>query len=98
MYLFTLEWNMVVLFLVLLVSYILRNWNPFKDFRTSPMQGLQVEANEPSLYLRFDKLCIKYTLKLRSNPDNPAYNVVFNPRLYDLHDKKPSEINLLGIV
>ena len=40
--------------------------------RTSPMQSLNVEANEPPLYLRFDKLCIQYALKLRSNPDNPA--------------------------
>ena len=44
-------------------------------FRTSPMQrSLYVEANEPPLYLRFDKLCIQYALKLRSNPDNPAYD------------------------
>ena len=48
-------------------------------FRTSPVQSLYIEANEPPLYLRFDKLCIQYALKLRSNPDNPAYDVVFNP-------------------
>ena len=48
-------------------------------FRTSPMQSLYVEANEAPFYLRFDKLCIQYALKLRSNPDNPAYDVVFNP-------------------
>ena len=64
-------------------------------FRTSPMQSLYVEANEPPLYLRFDKLCIQYA-KLRSIPDNPAYDVVFNPQLYDLHDKKPSAIRLFG--
>ena len=33
-------------------------------FRTSPMQSLYVAANEPPLYLRFDKLCIQYALKL----------------------------------
>ena len=59
-------------------------------FRTSP--SLYVEANEPPLYLRFDKLCILYALKLRSIPDNPAYDVVFNPKFYDLYDKKPSAI------
>ena len=47
---------------------------------------------EPPLYLRFDKLCVQYALKLRSNPDNPANDVVFNPQLYDLYDKKPSAI------
>ena len=53
------------------------------------MQSLYVEANEPPLYLRFDKL-------LRSNPDNPGYDVVFNPQLYDLYDKKPSAIRSFG--
>ena len=61
-------------------------------FRTSPMQSLYVEANEQPLYLRFDKLCVQYALKLRSNPDNPAYDVVFIPQYYDLYDKKPSAI------
>ena len=65
-------------------------------FRTSPMQSLYVEANEPPLYLRFDKLCVQYALKLRSNPDNPAYDVVFNPQFYDLYDKKPSAIRSFG--
>ena len=65
-------------------------------FRTSPMQSLYVEANEPPLYLRFDKLSIQYALKLRSNPDNPAYDAVFNPQYYDLYDKKPSAIRSFG--
>ena len=65
-------------------------------FRTSPVQSLYVEANEPPLYLRFDKLCVQYALKLRSNPDNPAYDVVFNPQVYDLYDKKPSAIRSFG--
>ena len=47
--------------------------------RTSPMQSLYVEANEPHLYLRFDKLCIQHALKLRRNPDKPAYDVVLTP-------------------
>ena len=65
-------------------------------FRTSPMQSLYVEANEPPLYLRFDKLCIQYALKLRSNPNNPGYGVVFNPQFYNLYDKKPSGIRCFG--
>ena len=60
------------------------------------MQSLYVEANESPLYLRFDKLCIQYALKLRSNPDNPAYDVVFNPQFYDRYDKKPSAIRSFG--
>ena len=65
-------------------------------FRTSPMQSLYVEAYELPLYLRFDKLCVQYALKLRSNPNNPAYNVVFNPQYYDLYGKKPSAIRSFG--
>ena len=57
---------------------------------------LVCRGNEPPLYLRFDKLCIQYALKLRRNPNNPAYNVVFNPQLYDLYDKKPSAIKSFG--
>ena len=91
---------MVVLFLVLLVS--LKKLEPIQNqglricleaYRTSAMQSLYVEANEAPLYLRFDKLCIQYALKLRSNPDNPAYNVVFNPQFYD---QKPSAIRSFG--
>ena len=33
-------------------------------FRTSLMQSLYVEANEPPLYLRFDELCIQYAVIL----------------------------------
>ena len=65
-------------------------------FRTSTMQSLYIEANEPPLYLRFDKLCVQYALKLRSNPDNTAYDVVFNHQYYDLYDKKPSAIRSFG--
>ena len=60
------------------------------------MESLYVEANEPPLYLRFDKLCIQYALKLRNNPDNPVYDVIFNPQYYDLYDKKPSAIRSFG--
>ena len=67
-----------------------------KPTGTSPMQSLYVEANEPSLYLRFDKLCVQYALKFKSNPDNPAYDVVFNTQYYDLYDKKPSAIRSSG--
>ena len=53
-------------------------------------------GNEPPLYLRFYKLFVQYALKLRSHPDNPAYDVVFNPQLYDLYDKKPFAIRCFG--
>ena len=47
--------------------------------RTSPIPSLYAEANEPSLYIRREKLAMQYFLKLKSNPDNPTHSVVFNP-------------------
>ena len=38
------------------------------------------------------------SLKLRSNPDNSTYDVVLNPQLYDLYDKKLSAIRSFGDV
>ena len=39
---------------------------------------------------------MKLALKLTSNPDNPAYDVVFNPQSYYLYDKKPTAIKSFG--
>ena len=35
-------------------------------------------------------------MRLRSNPENPAYDVVFNTQYYDLYEKKPSAIRSFG--
>ena len=37
-------------------------------FRTSPINRLYVEANEPSLYTRRQKLALQYIFKLKCNP------------------------------
>jgi len=41
-------------------------------FRTSPCYSLSVEANEPPLNLRRQKLSLQYALRLSSNYQNPA--------------------------
>ena len=56
-------------------------------FRTSPVDSLYVEANEPPLDLRRLKLTLQYIVKLKANIDNPAYNCVFHPLCESLHDK-----------
>merc|ERR1711893_368091 len=66
-------------------------------FRTSPMESLYVEANEPSLYRRREKLALQYAIKLKSLPHNPAYEVTFNPQFTDLFENKPSAIPPFGI-
>ena len=49
-------------------------------FRSSPVENLYVEAHEPPLEIRIEKVALQYTLKLKPNPGNPAYEVVFNPK------------------
>ena len=43
-------------------------------FRTSPIESLQVETGEPSLETRRLKLSLQYYMKMKANPENPAYS------------------------
>ena len=52
-------------------------------FRTSPVNSLYVEANEPSPNLRRKKLSLQFYLKLKSNPNNPSHEKVFEPLYKD---------------
>ena len=54
-----------------------------------------VEANEPSLNDRRDKL--QFALKLKSNRSNPTYNTVFRPNYFTIFQNKPSAIPTFGI-
>ena len=65
-------------------------------FRTSPMQSLYIEANEPPLYLRWEKLSLQYALKLKSNMGNPTYEVAFQPQYHNFYTSKPSFIPSFG--
>ena len=49
-------------------------------FRTSPVTSLYVEADEPSLALRREKLSLQYAIRLAANPSNPAFKVTFSPQ------------------
>ena len=66
-------------------------------FRTTPVESLQVEANEPSLALRKKKLALQYAIKLQSNPSNPAFDCTFNPQYKILFERKTSAIPTFGI-
>ena len=61
------------------------------------MESLYVEAHEPPLAIRRDKLALQYILKLQANPENPAYDVVFNPKHQDLYRNKELATNFFGI-
>ena len=66
-------------------------------FRTSPVESLYAESNEPSLYTRREKLSLQYTTKLSANSKNPAYNSVFNPKYERFYNNTPSAIKPLGL-
>ena len=65
-------------------------------FRTSPVESLNVEAEEPSLYLRREELALQYAIRLAANPTNPTFKVTFPPYIsqdiIDLYDNKPNAI------
>ena len=66
-------------------------------FRTSPVASLYVEADEPSLYSRREKLSLQYAIRLASNPSNPAHEVSFPPNYVYLYEQKPKAIKSFGI-
>ena len=66
-------------------------------FRSSPVESLYVEAHEPPLEIRREKLALQYILKLKANPGNPAYDVVFNPKCQILYADKESATDSFGI-
>ena len=57
-------------------------------FRSSPVESLYVEALEPPLEICIEKLALQYFLKLKTNPGNPAHDVVFNPKYQILYANK----------
>ena len=66
-------------------------------FKTSPVQSLYVEANEPSLYTRREKLSLQYALRVAANTSNPAHKIVFKPKYLDSYNKKTKQIKPLGL-
>ena len=65
-------------------------------FRSSPVESL-LKAHEPPLEIRREKLALQYTIKLKANPGNPAYDVVFNPKYQHLYANKDSVTDSFGI-
>ena len=66
-------------------------------FRTSPVESLYAEANEPSLYVKREKLSLQYVTKLAANPLNSAFSCVFNPRYERFYNNKSRAIKPLGL-
>ena len=61
-------------------------------FRTSPIESLQVEANEPPLGIRRNRLALQYAIKVKSNSTNPTHQSIFDPRYSTLFENRPKTI------
>ena len=66
-------------------------------FRSSPVESLYVETHQPPLGIRREKLALHYILKLKSNPRNPAYDAVLNPKYQIIYEDKESATDSFGI-
>ena len=66
-------------------------------FRTSPTASLYVEADEPSLNTRREKLTLQYAIRIAENNSNPAHDVTFQPNYMDLYESKPNFIKSFGV-
>ena len=66
-------------------------------FRSIPVESMYVEAHEPPLEIRREKLALQYVLKLKANSGHPAYDVVFNPKYQILYADKESARDFFGI-
>ena len=66
-------------------------------FRTSPTASLCVEADEPSLNTRREKLSLQYAIRIAENNWNPAHDVTFQPKYIDLYESKPNFIKSFGV-
>ena len=60
------------------------------------VESLYVEAEEPSLYLRREKLALQYAIRTAANPSNPVHRVSFPPYISEeivrLYESKPKVI------
>ena len=65
--------------------------------RRFPVANLYVEADEPSLYSRREKLSLQYAIRLVANPSHPAHEVTFQPDYVDLYEQKLKAIKPFGI-
>ena len=66
-------------------------------FRTSPVESLLVEANEPPLALRREKLAVQYACKLKSIPTHPTSVDTFSLQYSNVFDRRKNQIPSFGI-
>ena len=55
-----------------------------------------MEADEPSLYSRREKLSLQYAIRRAANSSNPAHEVTFPPNYVDLYEQNLKLLNHLA--
>ena len=65
-------------------------------FRTSPVESLYVDADEPSLGARRAKPSLQCATKIKLLPNHPAHNAVFDNKYMKLFDARPCAIPTFG--
>ena len=61
-------------------------------YKTSPIESLYTEVNEPPLLIRKQKLALRYYIKLALCPSNPAHNVLYCPQNQTFFETKTNPI------
>ena len=66
-------------------------------FRTSPVESLYVHAHEPSLGARCEKLFLQYVSRIKSMPEHPAHDAVFENKYMKLFDARLNAIHTFSL-
>ena len=61
-------------------------------FRTSPIPSLHVEAGELPMNMRCKKLALQFALRICSNPENPAFDALFDFQCEHFYTSRPNAI------
>ena len=66
-------------------------------FQTSPVESLYIDAHEPCLGARRARISLQYATKIKSLPNHPAHNAVFDHKYMKLFDARLSAICTFGL-
>ena len=66
------------------------------SFRPSPVESLYVDAHEPCLGAGRAKLSLQYAYKIKSLPQHPTHDAVFDNKCMKLSDAWPNAIRTLA--
>ena len=72
-------------------------WLCLGAFKTSPVESLNINAQELSVGSRRAKLSLQYASKITSLPKHPIHDAVFDNKYMKLSDARPNAIRTFGL-